>query len=60
VIAALAGGRVLESLVYGVRPGDWATVLAAAIGLVLTALATILIATRGAARTDPVVALRAE
>jgi putative ABC transport system permease protein len=55
---ALIGGRALASLVYGVETGDAATLLAAVLGFVLIALAAILIATRGAARTDPRVALR--
>jgi hypothetical protein len=57
---ALIGGRALASLVYGVETGDAATLLAAVLGFVLIALAAILIATRGAARTDPSVALRAD
>ncbi len=60
VIVALAGGKALESLVYEVSTGDSATIAVAVLGLVAIALAAILIATRGAARTDPSAALRAE
>jgi CubicO group peptidase (beta-lactamase class C family) len=42
------------------RTGDSLTVLVAVLGLALIAFAAILIATRGAARTDPSVALRAD
>jgi len=58
VSVALIGGKALESLVYGVRTGDSLTVLVAVLGFTLIAFVAILIATRGAARTDPMVALR--
>ena len=60
VLVALAGGKALESLVYGVRTSDSATIAAAVLGLMVVALAAILIATRAASRTDPSAALRAE
>jgi putative ABC transport system permease protein len=57
---ALAGGRVLSSLVYGVATTDSLAIVGAVVGFTLVALGAILLATRGAARTDPMVALRAE
>jgi predicted permease len=57
---ALAGGRVLSSLVYGVATTDSLAIGGAVAGFTLVALGAILIATRGAARTDPMVALRAD
>jgi ABC-type antimicrobial peptide transport system permease subunit len=59
-LAALAGGRVLSSLLYGVSPRDPVVLLGAAlIPLVVAALASYMPARR-AARVDPVVALRYE
>jgi len=59
-LAALAGGRVLSSLLYGVSPRDPLVLLGAAvIPLVVAALASYLPARR-AAKVDPVVALRYE
>jgi predicted permease len=57
---ALAGGRVLSSLLYGVVPTDSLAVVGAVVGFTLVALGAILLATRGAARTDPMGVLRAE
>jgi putative ABC transport system permease protein len=60
LIASVALTRVMRSLLYGVTPTDPLTVvLAAAVMLGATLLACWLPA-RKAARTDPVVALRAE
>src|SRR5216117_111896 len=59
-VVALAGGRVLSSLLYGVSPRDPLVLLGAAmIPLVVAALASYLPARR-AAKVDPVVALRYE
>jgi ABC-type antimicrobial peptide transport system permease subunit len=57
---ALAGGQVLSSLVYGVATTDSLAIVGAVVGFMLVALGAILVATRGAARTDPMVALRAD
>ena len=57
---ALAGGRVMASLLYGIATSDAAAIGGAVVIFTLVALAAILVATRGAARTDPMVALRAE
>ena len=57
---ALAAGRFIESLLYGVRPGDPAHLgIAVAMLVAATALAAYLPARR-AARLDPVAALREE
>ncbi len=57
---ALAGGRLLASVMYGITPTDTLAIVGAVVGFTLVALAAILIATRGAAKGDPMVALRAE
>ena len=57
---ALAGGRVMASLLYGIATSDAAAIGGAVVIFTFVALAAILVATRGAARTDPMVALRAE
>jgi putative ABC transport system permease protein len=60
VCLALLGGRVMSSLVYGVAPVDPVAIVGAIVGFALVALAAILIAARGVAHADPMVALRAE
>jgi predicted permease len=60
VAIALVGGRVMASLLYGVATSDAAAIGGAVVIFTLVALAAILVATRGAARTDPMVVLRAE
>ena len=60
VCLALAGARVMTSLVYGVTTTDPAALVGAVAGFTLVALASVFIATAGAARTDPAVVLRAE
>jgi putative ABC transport system permease protein len=57
---SLAGSKLLSSLVYGVATTDPLAIVAAVGGFSLVALAAILVATRGAAATDPMVTLRAE
>lgn len=57
---ALAGGKLLASVVYGVATTDAVAIIGAVIGFGLVALGAILLATRAAARTDPSIALRAE
>ena len=57
---ALLGGRVMESLLFGVEPSD-PLVLVCAISLVfVVAAAASLVPARYAVRVDPVAALRAE
>jgi putative ABC transport system permease protein len=57
---SLAAGRVLASLLFGVRPLDVATFAAVALLLVVTAAAAIVGPAWRAARVDPAVALRAD
>ena len=58
--AALASGRVLASLLFGVTPRDAASITAAAVTLGLTALVAAWIPARRAAAVDPIRALRIE
>jgi putative ABC transport system permease protein len=59
-VGALALGRVLSNLVYGVRPTDPITFLAVAALLAAVALAASIIPAYRAAKVDPMVALRYE
>ena len=56
--AALAGGRVLRGLLYGVGANDPVTFVAVTFFLVAVALAAIYLPARRAARSDPMAALR--
>jgi putative ABC transport system permease protein len=58
--AALALGRVLSSLIFGVRATDPGTFAAVAVLLAAVALAACLIPARRAARVSPTTALRDE
>lgn len=58
--AALALGRVLSRMVYGVRPTDPITFLAVAMLMATVALAASIIPAYRATRVDPMVALRYE
>ena len=60
LLAAVATGRGLASLLYGVGPYDPATFVAAAAAVVLAAVAASAIPARRAARLDPMVVLRAD
>lgn len=57
---ALAGGRVLGTLLYGVRPGDPMTLAAVVALSALTAVAACWLPARRAARVDPMETLRAD
>jgi putative ABC transport system permease protein len=58
--SAAAGGRLLETMMYGIRPGDPA-ILAGACGvLVITGMAAAYIPAARAASVDPMQALRSE
>jgi putative ABC transport system permease protein len=58
--AALALGRVMTGLVYGITPSDPLTFFSVAVFLVVVALLATYIPARRAAGVDPMVALRAE
>jgi putative ABC transport system permease protein len=58
--AALAGGRVLRSLLFGIGTTDPVTFVAVTCFLVAVALAAIYLPARRAAQADPMVALRNE
>jgi predicted permease len=64
VLAGLAGalgtGRLIASMLYGLKPYDPSTLLAAALLLMFVAIAASWIPARRAARTDPMRALRNE
>jgi putative ABC transport system permease protein len=58
VIAAAASTRVMRSLLFGVGPGDPATLIAICVALGAVALVASYIPARRAARVDPLVAIR--
>jgi len=60
LLGALALGRVLASLVFGVRVHDPATFTIAAVTLTTVALAASIVPAMRASRVDPMVALRHE
>jgi predicted permease len=60
VVAALAAGRVVSSLMYGVSPHDPLVLLIAALLPVVVAAIASYVPARRASRVDPVVALRTE
>ena len=60
ILAALAIGRFLQSLLFGVSPRDPATIVMVAAVLLAVAAAACAFPARRATRVDPVVALRFE
>ncbi len=60
VVGSLAVSRLLAALLYGVRPGDPATLATVAVGLGAVSLLASWLPARRAARVDPMVALREE
>lgn len=58
--AALAGGRLIRTLLYGVSPGDPAVFLGVPVLLGLVTLAACLLPALRAGRVSPLVAMRAE
>jgi len=60
IIAVLAGGRLVSSLLYGVTPSDPVAIIGAVVGFTLVAVMAALIPARRAAGSDPAAALRLE
>jgi putative ABC transport system permease protein len=60
LVASLALTRFMRSQLFGLEPSDPATITAAALVLLATAMGACLVPARRAARVDPVVALREE
>ena len=60
VVAAALGTRLLESLLFGVRPGDPRVMIGAAAALLVTAAAAAWAPAQRATRVDPATSLRSE
>ena len=60
LVGVWAGGRVLESYVFGISPRDPGTIAVVAGLLATVALVACLVPARKAAATDPMETLRAE
>ena len=60
LMAALAATRVMQSLLYGIRPTDPLTLLTVTVVLAAIAFLASWIPARRATRVDPMVALRSE
>jgi ABC-type lipoprotein release transport system permease subunit len=59
-VLALAGGRLIEALLYGIRPDDPGVLVIAAVALFAFAIVACWLPARRAARIDPAEALRAD
>jgi len=60
IAGALAGARLISSMLYGVHPTDLATFLAVSVVLAIVALVATYLPARRASHVDPMVALRYE
>jgi predicted permease len=60
IALALAGGRLIASLLYGVAPSDVRVLAVVSAGVVAVAAAAALVPARRASTVDPIAALRAE
>jgi predicted permease len=60
IVLALAAGRLVGSLLYGVRAYDPLSIVSVAIALLVVGAAAALVPAWRAARVDPVIALRAD
>jgi putative ABC transport system permease protein len=59
-VLAIAAARAATSLLFGLKPGDPTTLIAAALALAAVAVAASLLPAQRASRMDPMVALREE
>src|SRR5215472_11176374 len=60
VPVAIAGARLMRSMLFGVQPSDMISFLLALFGIIFVALAASIIPARRAMRIDPITALRYE
>ena len=60
IALALAGGRFIAALLYGIEPGDPRVMIGVALSLLAIAAIAAFVPARRAARVDPVTALRTE
>jgi putative ABC transport system permease protein len=60
LLGALAGGRLLRGLLFGVGSSDPVTLVAVTGFLVAVALAAMYLPARRASRSDPMIALRVD
>jgi predicted permease len=60
IVLALATSRAMGSLIYGVEPMDWRSLVASTAALGLVGIAAALLPVWRATRIDPVIILRAE
>jgi predicted permease len=60
LVGAVALTRLLESLLFGVRPADPATLVTGAVFMTLVSLAACFVPAHRATRVDPIVVLRTE
>jgi putative ABC transport system permease protein len=60
IVASLALGRLVASLLYATSPRDPVVLIAVAAVLAIVAIAASIIPTWRATRTDPAIVLRAE
>jgi putative ABC transport system permease protein len=60
IAGAVAGGRLLSGLLYGVTPTDVTTFVSVALGLLLVVVVASLVPAARAMRVDPTMSMRAE
>lgn len=60
LLGAMAAGRLLQSMLFGVTPHDPLTMSLATMIVLLTSALAVVVPARRASRVDPVVAMSAE